>query len=108
MPVETAAQLAKPPMKEPQLTPALFNRSPMFCPDIWICTRFGFEHVSKPGSPSLITAPVSAAPAMNPVGGRPFETVPSNVVPATRFSSPGVDGPNDVPNELSLSAKCCA
>ena len=31
-----ALQLAKPPMKAPQVTPALFSRSPRFCPDMVI------------------------------------------------------------------------
>src|SRR6266851_2675478 len=107
-PVDTALQLANPPINEPHVTPALFSRSPTFCPDMMICARFGLEQTSPEGSGSPITAPAVAAPAIFPLGDFPFMIVPSNVLPATRFSNPGVEGPKIVPKELSFIAKYCA
>src|SRR5215469_15467251 len=114
MPVEACAQLARPlgranpPMNEPQVTPAAFSRSPIFWPDMVIWVRLGLEQMSPDGSGSPITAPVVAALAMFPLADRLLVMVPANVVPATRLRSPGVEGPKEVPKELSLIAKCCA
>jgi len=40
--------------------------------------------------------------------GRVRNRVPGKVFPATKLRAPGVDGPNVVPQELSLIAKNCA
>src|SRR5260370_35481099 len=93
-----------------------FNRSPTFLPDtvIWLTVwNFGFDATqsSSRGRGSPITAPVVAALAMLPEAlaglplGRVGNKVPGKVFPAIKLSAPGVDGPNVVPQELSLTAK---
>src|SRR6266852_5648238 len=99
--------------------PLAFSRSPTFLPDtvIWLTFwNLGFDATqsSSKGRGSPMTAPVVAPPAIFPlaVAGLPFglvgDRVPGKVFPATRLRAPGVDGPNVVPQEFSLIAKCCA
>ncbi len=46
---------SKPPSKKPQLTPAVFSRSPMFLPPIWKTSPVVVEQTSPSGSASLMT-----------------------------------------------------
>src|SRR5713101_5394661 len=107
------------PWNQPQVMPLAFSRSPTFLPDtvIWLTFwNLGFDATqsSSNGRGSPIIAPVVIALAMLPdaLAGLPFgrvgNKVAGNVFPATRLSAPGVEGPNVVPQELSLIAKYCA
>src|SRR5208282_1400804 len=86
----------KPPWNHPHVTPAAFKRSPIFCPFIAIVVLA--EQSSYVGSASPMTVPFAETP------GRLAGVAPA-VLPETKFSAPGVDGPNVVPKELSFKAK---
>jgi len=51
---------------------------------------------------ALIMSPLGPSASVPPVA------ITGKVFPEMRLRAPGVEGPNVVPNELSLSAKCCA
>src|SRR5262249_38595508 len=93
----------KPPVNQPQVTPCLFSRSPMFVPDIAVLVAVAIVQSSfaASGRGSPITVPLETLPATSGV-------VAPCVWPLIRFSGPTVDGPNTVSYELSLIAKCCA
>src|SRR5512135_1955667 len=89
---------SKPPMNEPQLTPLALSRSPMFLPPSW--TVAPTEHTSPVGSRSPTSVPVPSWPT-GPLLATTLDEVPDRVagqvLPATRFNTPGVEGPKVVP-----------
>src|SRR6266508_560036 len=73
-----------PPWNHPQVTPAVFRRCPMFCPDIDATSPS--PQSSNSGSGSPINVPLTTFLGMS--GEAPC------VCPDTRLIAPGVDGPN--------------
>src|ERR1700712_5201650 len=92
-------QSAKPPWNHPQLTPFALSRSPMFLlfgsVDVEVSR---VSHLSPVGcgSPIMVWFGVTATPNEVASGVKPC------VWPLTRLIAPTDDGPNVVPNELSL------
>src|ERR1700722_15492128 len=98
----------KPPWNQPQVSPLLLSRLPMFGPVIWAVTPPGasapepgsgvddngvlaFEHWSKYGSAAPFIFPATTFGLVPPSATAPF------VWPLTTLIAPGVDGPNCVP-----------
>src|ERR1700735_1422646 len=87
---------AKPPWNQPQVSPLLLSRSPMFSPVISPVTppavpgplgaALPLEHSSKYGSTSPSMVPLAMADVVPPSATAPW------VLPLMTFSAPGVDG----------------
>src|SRR5260370_32021469 len=87
---------AKPPMNEPQVTPAALNRSPMFLLPMVTWLRVGLEQTSPIGSGSPVTV---SEPSLPPITSSPVPlrlAVTPFVCPETRFINPGIYGPKVV------------
>src|ERR1700694_1470266 len=95
----TFAVGVKPPWNQPQVTCLALSSSPMFVPLMAMVEPD--EHWSWAGSASPYTVPLLVTPDST-AGVTPW------VCPETRLSTPGVDGPKPVLNELSLIANRCA
>jgi len=96
MPLSPLIVRSKPPMNDPQLTPAELSKSPMFLLAIWTWLRVGAEHTSPTGSGSPTTDKVPLPPSVSlEEGALRFCTRPF-VCQATKFIKPGVEGPNIV------------
>src|SRR5262245_25856750 len=89
----------KPPWNQPQVTPLASSRLPTFVPLMAMVVPPAQS--SNVGVGSAITVPLEPLPGIL-AGVAPCDW------PAIRLSAPGVEGPNVVPYELSLMAKCCA
>src|SRR5437660_10074993 len=105
-------------MNQPQVRLPAFSRSPTLRPPICAVPRV--SHLSKKGcgSPNTVPVPWGATTpgllAVEKPGGQAGELktlacrlpqVAPKVLPLTRLSAPGVDGPEPLLNELSLIAK---
>src|ERR1700748_1637687 len=103
---------AKPPWNQPQERPRWLSRSPMFWP--FSATASRVEQSSQYGCASLVRAkPPWPSGVMSLSGFSESETLgpPDSwlvstrpVSPEARLIAPGAEGPNVVPNELSLIA----
>src|SRR5258707_8108827 len=114
------AQFANPPWNQPQVRPFAFSRSPTFWPPIsavdWVVSQLSNQGRSSPKTvpgpcgattPGWFAVENSVAHFGALIVDEPPQMAP-NVLPLTRFSAPGLDGPYPVLNELSLIEKCCA
>src|SRR5258708_39283464 len=105
----------KPPWNQPDVMLLEFSRSPTLRPwsaaRLFVLTWLPSEQSSNAGSGSPNTVPTPWALGEPTVFGSltcapvsEFTAMASSVEPETRFSAPGVDGPNWVSSELSLIA----
>lgn len=91
-------------MKLPQVTPAALSMSPIVAVPMVTWLRVEFEQTSRIGSASPITVSELSPPKTS--SAVPFlVAVTALVWPEIRLITPGVEGPNVVPYELSLIAK---
>src|SRR5580692_4632720 len=100
---------SKPPSNQPQVTPLVFSRSPMFLLVMVAVTPDVVEHVSPVGSesPIMVRPPLPSATAAL-LEGVPLAGMSPSVCPEIRLTAPGLEGPKFVVHMLSLRAYCCA
>src|SRR5262249_56840013 len=101
----------KPPWNHPHVTWCAFRRWPVLWPVTMVtCDAVAIVQSSSAadgrGSPMIVPICVVGSMAVTLPDALPRVSIAPHVCPATRFSAPGVDGPNPVLNESSLIAKC--